>query len=129
MSTSTVTDAAWQVYPYTWRNNRGCLMAKGQQVRYGIPEPRPHKQMDGKFREDDDAMKGGDRIGFTEVTITLDMVGSKLAVFTNIEIKGTGDILKSGQLKFHDFILDHGGISEIWKEHLDGTIEIIKEKT
>ena len=103
-------------------------MAKGQQIRYGIPEPRPHKQADGKFREDDDALKGGDRIGFIDVLITADMVGKYIPIFTNIEIKGNGDILKSGQAKFHNFVLDHGGISEIWKEKPDGTIEIIREK-
>ena len=121
MSTFTVNDAAWLAYPYTWRNNRGTALTKdGRFIRFGIPEPTAH--------ETDESMKGSDRIGFTEIKITPDMVGKTIAVFTGIEIKSATDRLKSGQIKFHDFILDHGGISEIWKEKLDGTIEIIKEK-
>jgi hypothetical protein len=59
-------------------------------------------------------MKGGDRIGFTEVVITADMVGTTRAIFISIEVKGQGDVLKVGQKKWHNFVLAHGGISEIW---------------
>jgi hypothetical protein len=121
MSTSTVNDAAWQAYPFTWRNNRGCAYANGQFIRFGIPEPQGKK-------ETDDALKGSDRIGFTEIKITSEMVGKTVAIFTSIEVKGAGDILKSGQIKWFNFILDHGGRAEIWKESADGTIEIIKDK-
>jgi hypothetical protein len=120
MSTATVNDAAWLAYPFTWRNNRGTAILNGKYVRFGIPEPRG--------RESDDDMKGSDRIGFTPVIITPDMVGSTVAVFTGIEIKGHGDRLKPGQRKWHSFLLDHGARSEIWIELADGTIDVIREE-
>jgi hypothetical protein len=128
MSTATVTDAAWVANPFVYRNNRICAMVKGRMVRAGVPTPAPHKQADGSFREDDDAYKGGDLIGFEQVTITEDMVGKTVAVFKNIEIKGSGDTMKPGQIRWHNFMLDHGARSEIWIEQSDGTIDIVKEK-
>jgi hypothetical protein len=115
MTTAELNDKAWRDYPYTYRNNRGCVRAGSRFIRYGIPEPKGNK-------EDDDAMKGGDRIGFSEVVITADMVGKTVAVFTSIEVKGDGDRLKSGQIRWHNFVLKHGGISEIRK----GNGEIIR---
>jgi len=117
MTTAELTDKAWVKYPYTYRNNRGCVRSGSRFIRYGLPEPKGNK-------EDDSAMKGGDRIGFSEVVITADMVGQKIAVFTSIEIKGPGDRLKQGQINWHNFVIEHGGISEIWTS--DG--EIKKEK-
>ena len=116
MTTSELSDAAWGKHPFTYRNNRGCAKTDHGFIRYGIPEPKGN-------HEDDDAMKGGDRIGFSEVEITPEMVGRRIAVFTNIEIKGPRDHLKSGQIRFHNFVIDHCGISEIWKHD-----EIITEK-
>ena len=114
MTTAELNDQAWNAHPWTYRNNRGCANTTRGFIRYGIPEPNGRN-------EPDEAMKGGDRIGFTDVVITPDMVGSTVAVFTSIEIKGQGDRLKEGQKRWHNFILSHGGISEIWN---DG--EIIK---
>ena len=108
MTTSEVNDAAWQSHPWTYRNNRGCARTDdGRFIRFGIPEP--------KGREKPEDKKGGDRIGFDEVVITPDMVGKKIAVFTSIEVKGDGDRLKPGQVSWHNFVINHGGKSEIWK--------------
>jgi len=105
MNTKQIDEKAWTENPYTWRNNRGTAYTKnGQFIRFGIPEPRGGGG---------DRMKGGDRIGFKEIEITPDMVGKKIAVFLNIEIKGPGDTLKNGQIRWHNFILEHGGLSEI----------------
>lgn len=119
MSTATVNDAAWLAYPFTWRNNRGTAILNGKYVRFGIPEPRG--------RESDDDLKGSDRIGFTPVVITPEMVGLTVSVFTGIEIKGHSDRLKEGQRRWHNFLLGHGARSEIWIERADGTINVIKE--
>ena len=129
MSTATVNDAAWLSNPYTWRNNRGVFYAKGlrRPVFCGIPEPKPKQHEDGYY-EDDDDLKGGDRIGFEQVVITPDMVGKTVAVFKNIEIKGYGDTPKRGQILFHNFIIALGGLSEFWLEKKDGAIEVVKEK-
>jgi len=121
MSTSTVNDVAWEAFPLTYRNNRGCAFVNGCFIRFGIPEPQGKK-------EDDDALKGGDRIGMSDLLITPEMVGKHVAIFTSIEVKGIGDVLKPGQIKWFNFVLQNGGRAEIWKEQLDGTIEIIKEK-
>lgn len=110
MTTAELNDQAWNAHPWTYRNNRGCADTNRGYIRYGIPEPTGTRN----HPEPDDAMKGGDRIGFTEVVITADMIGTTLAVFTNIEVKGQGDVLKTGQKRFHNFVLAHGGLSEIW---------------
>lgn len=120
MSTQTTDEAAWLANPYTYRNNRGTAKtANGRFIRFGIPEPK------GKEKPTD--LKGSDRIGFEEVEITADMVGSKVAVFKGVEIKGYGDRLKPGQISWHNFLLGHGARSEIWKELKSGEIEITKE--
>ena len=120
MSIKKLDEAVWLEYPFTWRNNRGTAQTKhGQFIRFGIPEPRtPEKDSD---------MKGGDRIGFTPVLITPDMVGRTIAVFTSIEEKTVNDRLKEGQINWHNFVIEHGGISEIWHETKGGEIEITKE--
>jgi hypothetical protein len=120
MTSGELTDMAWLAHPFCYRNNRGCAYVNGKFIRYGIPAPN------GKG-ESDDAMKGGDLIGYTETVITPDMVGKTIAVFTSIEVKTKTDRLKSGQIRWHEFILEHGGISEIWQENTDGTITIIKD--
>jgi hypothetical protein len=116
MTTKQLDDMAWFEHPFTYRNNRGaCKTADGRFLRFGIPEP--------PVRGKKDSLKGGDRIGFTEVKITADMVGETLAVFTNVEIKGPGDKLKQGQIDWHNFILQHGGISKIYKPK-----EVVKDE-
>lgn len=112
-------EKVWIKNPFTWRNNRGTAQTKhGQFIRFGIPEPRvPERLTD---------MKGGDRIGFTEITVTADMVGQKIAVFTSIEEKTVNDRLKPGQINWHNFVLSHGGRSEIWHATKDDKIEITK---
>lgn len=123
LTTKDIDEAAWLMYPYTFRNNRGIVQAvyktkngktSKRFIRYGIPVPPGG----GK----PDTLKGGDRIGYHITEITPDMVGKLVAIFTSIEIKGPGDRLDPGQIKWHNIILSHGGISEIWTED-----EIIKE--
>lgn len=117
MTTKQIDESAWIKFPYTWPNNRGKGMVKnGDRERFmvfGFPPPP---------RRGEDKLKGGDRIGWTEIEITPDMVGKKIAVFTNIEIKGPGDTIKKGQKDFHNLVLNHHGISQIWFEN-----KIIKE--
>lgn len=126
MTTAELNDAAWKEHPYTFRNNRGAGLFKKtyatqdgahktvqQYITFGIPEPP-------RGRKPDD-LKGGDRIGWTDVVITPEMVGRTIAVFTNIEIKGPGDVLDKGQIKWHNLVIEHGGISEIW--HTDKVIK------
>lgn len=114
MTTSEVDTKAWLTYPFSYRNNRGTAKTKtGSFIRFGIPLPRGNERPKDK--------KGGDRIGFTEIEVTPDMVGKKIAAFINIEIKGDGDELAPGQIEWHNFVLEHNGLSEVW--YGDGSVK------
>lgn len=116
-------DKAWLAHNFTWPNRRGAYQPKtGGYITYGLPPPPSGR------REKDDEMKGSDRIGFTEVVITPEMVGKTVAIFTGVELKTVNDRLAPGQIRFHNFVLEHGGISEIWRVLKSGEIEIIKER-
>lgn len=67
----------------------------------------------------------GDDVGWTVVEITPDMVGKRLAVFTSCEYKSerTGDGMSDDQRRWHNQVRRDGGISEVWIERRDGTIE------
>ena len=103
MTTKQLEDIAKEKYPFIFRNNRGQIKTDKGFIRYGIPEPAGKKEL----------YKGGDFIGFIETEITEDMIGKKVAIFLNVEIKGDGDTLKDGQKRWHNFVIEHGGISEI----------------
>lgn len=100
MTTQQLNDKILEKYPFVWRNNRGAALAEygkhKRLIRYGIPTPRT--------KEKDTDYKGGDFIG----------INSENGKFINIETKGDRDIIKPGQIKWHNFIIDNNGISEIW---------------
>lgn len=84
-----------------WRNNRGALKdQRGRLVRYGVGP-------DG----------AGDLIGYLPVTITPDLVGKTLAVFTSIECKApgarTGKDHLQRQQDFAERVNERGGIAAI----------------
>lgn len=61
------------------RNNSGALKdATGRLVRYGLGN-------DSKAKND--VVKSSDLIGITTVTVTPEMVGQKIGVFTALEVK------------------------------------------
>jgi len=105
LSTGELTDIARLRYPNVYRNNRGVARTGGRFIRYGIPEP--------KAKEKDFDLKAGDLVGYHQVLITPAMVGQTISVFTNIEIKGKHDVIKEGQVRFHNLIIGRGGISLI----------------
>lgn len=62
----------------TFRNNCGMLIdTRGVPVYYGVAGPKQGRK----------SLGGSDFIGWESVTVTADMVGSKVAVFTAHEIK------------------------------------------
>lgn len=78
-----------------WRNNTGALKdASGRLVRYGL------------------CTGSSDLIGFTTVTITPDMVGQQLAVFTAIEVKDKGRPTPE-QLRFLEVVRAAGGMAGV----------------
>ena len=61
------------------RNNSGAFQDKdGRQVRYGLGNVS---------KSHGDRIKSSDLVGFTKVTITPDMVGREVAIFTAVEVK------------------------------------------
>jgi hypothetical protein len=79
-----------------FRNNTGAIKDQtGRLVRFGL-------------------CKGSsDLIGFKPVTITPDMVGRTVAIFTAIEVKTPGGKPTPEQLHFVKRVKDHGGIAGI----------------
>ncbi len=81
-----------------WRNNSGKLPdpRTGRWVQFGVASPG-----------------GSDLIGYRSVTITPDMVGSTVAVFTAIEVKTATGRATPAQRHFIDHIRRAGGIAAI----------------
>lgn len=60
-----------------------------------------------------------DEIGFTKVTITEDMVGREMAIFTAIEIKAGRDRLSKEQRHFLQTVRENGGIAGVVRDDTD----------
>ena len=66
-----------------FRNNSGAFKDEtGRLVRFGLGN---------ESKKLNDLYKFGDYIGATPVTITQEMVGKTVAIFTNLEVKPDGD--------------------------------------
>lgn len=52
-----------------------------------------------------------DLVGFTKITITPEMVGREISVFTCCEVKAEKGTKRQIQIKFIDFVKNNGGIS------------------
>jgi hypothetical protein len=87
-----------------WRNNSGKLPdpRTGRWVQFGVASPG-----------------GSDLIGYRTITITPDMVGQKIAVFTALEIKTATGRATPEQRRFIDHIRGAGGISAIVRTTAD----------
>ena len=91
-----------------FRNNSGAYKdATGRVVFYGLGVISSQQN---KY------FKSSDLIGFTPITITPDMVGRKMAVFTACEVKKTkwkytATEREVAQLKFLDVVKMNGGIA------------------
>jgi hypothetical protein len=81
-----------------WRNNSGKLPdpRTGRWVQFGVASPG-----------------GSDLIGYRSVTITPDMVGQRVAIFTAIEVKTATGRPTPAQQHFIDHIRAAGGIAAI----------------
>lgn len=81
-----------------WRNNSGKLPdpRTGRWVQFGVASPG-----------------GSDLIGYRSVTITPDMVGTTVAIFTAIEIKTATGRATPAQRNFIDHVRRAGGIAAI----------------
>lgn len=114
-----------------FRNNSGVLLdANGTPVYFGLGNTP--KKTAGKKQTD--IKKSSDDIGYTMVTITPEMVGHKIAVFTSIEYKAASFKIKAAypehsreakQLVWINMVLQAGGIAGFAnnKETLDQIFE------
>lgn len=94
-----------------FRNNCGQYTTQqGHPVRYGVGNPG-----------------GSDLIGITPVTITADMIGKTIGVFTAVEVKASGGRASPNQTRFIDTILSLGGFAGIARSS-DDAIKIIRKK-
>jgi hypothetical protein len=93
-----------------FRNNSGAFKdSTGRWVRYGVANPG-----------------GSDLIGWTPVTVTADMVGQRLAVFTAIEVKGPKGKTSPEQTNFIDRVKIDGGIAGVARS-ADDAIQITNQ--
>jgi hypothetical protein len=94
-----------------WRNNVGEAWAgKGYATPSGgIVIPDPYRVNFGL------CTGSGDLIGYRAVTITQDMVGCSVAVFTSLEVKKPHGriVVKSAQKDFIQLIQSVGGIADV----------------
>ena len=83
-----------------FRNNVGLAkLADGRRIRYGL------------------CPGSSDLIGWKTITVTPEMIGQKIAVFTAIEVKSKHGKKTSGkQQNFIDAVRQAGGIAEIRRE-------------
>lgn len=85
-----------------FRNNVGSLQdARGRYVQYGL------------------CVGSSDLIGWTEVEITPDMVGKRVAVFTAIEVKAPKGKPTEAQNAFIDAVLRSGGRAGVARSDAD----------
>jgi len=96
-----------------FRNNVGMLEdKKGNKVRYGL------------------CVGSSDLVGWKPITITPDMVGSKVAVFTAVEVKSSTGSIRPEQADFLKTVKDSGGFAILARsrdEALDKLGELIDQ--
>lgn len=86
-----------------FRNNCGGYKDHtGRWVTYGVANPG-----------------GSDLIGWTSITITPDMVGRKIAVFTAIEVKSATGKIRPEQQNFIDRVRLDGGMAGVARSTTD----------
>ena len=91
-----------------WRNNVGAMQDdRGRVIRYGLANDS--KAMNQRI-------KSSDLIGITPVTVTDDMVGNTVGVFTAIEVKKPGWVYvgsdrEIAQRRFIELVMSRGGIA------------------
>ena len=84
-----------------WRNNVGKRKIDGRWISWGL------------------APGSADLIGLKTLQISADMIGSKIAVFTSLEIKTLTGVEQSDQIAWRQTIQKLGGIAEFIRSEED----------
>ncbi len=69
-----------------------------------------------------------DLIGFQSVTITPEMVGQKIAIFTAIEVKTESGKVSEQQTKFLNMVARFGGIGAVVR-NVDDAVDLLLKTT
>lgn len=93
-----------------WRNNTGVLYdASGRPVRYGLANDS---------KKQNEVLKSSDLIGIKTITITPEMVGQRIGVFSSIEVKDPKwnpqkklDLREQAQRNWIELVKSRGGIA------------------
>ena len=102
-----------------FRNNTfKAMIGQTKRTDKGIHITNP-RQIDGGL-----CVGTSDLIGWTSKTITPDMVGKKIAIFTALEVKKPGGRIRPEQTKFVNAVLKAGGIAGFPRSESDA-VEII----
>lgn len=83
------------------------------------------KTQDGRNVQTGLCVGSSDLIGFQSVTITPDMVGQKVAIFTAIEVKTESGKVSPQQDKFIEMVARFGGIGAIVRS-VDEAMTVLK---
>ncbi len=110
MTAAQIGDRILEAHPFMFRNNRGAAKTEHGYITFGIPAPPRGR------RERDNDMKGSDYVGF--------IVVDGRPIFAAIEVKTKTDQLKTGQVRWLQFVARQGGVAELWAEGPDETIII-----
>lgn len=93
---------------FLMRNNSGaCEDRTGRQIRYGLGNIS---------KRHSDAIKSSDLIGITTITVTQEMVGKPLGIFTAIEVKNAKwrhpkNKYETAQQNFLQWVKSRGGFA------------------
>jgi hypothetical protein len=95
-----------------WRQNAGTAWA-GKAKKYAKLDHVTVYPGDVVVRQGQPVQLGeegiADLVGYSIVTITPEMVGQRVAIFSAVEVKGEGDTPKATQLAYIERIRQHGG--------------------
>lgn len=94
-----------------FRNNSGVALHRdGSRVVYGVAHPG-----------------GSDLIGWTTVTVTAEMVGQRLAVFTAAEVKTEAARVTAYQRQFLDAVAAAGGLAAVLRSP-DDALKLVRSE-
>jgi hypothetical protein len=124
MSVNDLENKVLKDYPFVFRNAVGMAHVGGREV---IDKRNGRSIIVGAKRIKYGLFPGsGDFVGWTPVTITPEMVGQTIAVFTSIETKTINDNLSARQRNWFERVREAGGIALVYKETRDG-VKIVRE--
>jgi ribosomal protein S19 len=132
MSERRLLDQALADHPFVFRNDCGRGYVGGTVIRAKAEQPiiahagqlvviNPQVIAYGLYPG------SGDLVGWEPITITPEMVGQQIAVFTSVEVKTVHDNLSNKQRNWFRRVKEYGGIAEIYKELRDGSVIRITE--